>query len=535
LGLFTQLKGPVSRAVALVKRHPAGVALCAVFVLYFATRLYHIRSLPVFCDEGIYIRWGQLALHNGNFLVSLTDGKPPLHPLAMMPFIAVIKDPLLAGRVTSVFFGAFTTLGVFLLGKELGGKRLGVISALLYVICPLALWYDRLALAEGMLLTFFTFAIYFAVKARKSKNLWYLVGAAAASALALLTKSTALLLFPIIPFAYLVKRGEPGETKWFKPIGVWLLAVGASCLVAYGVLSLLRFAANFHFIAELEKTRTLPLTQVLHSPFTVLPGNAGALITVLFVYLTPVYFLACFAGLLLGVLEKWRGAWFLLVWFVGAGLAVSLVAMFHFTRFFLILLPPVLIGAAYGILSLMEFLVLERSKGFKASVIGLSLVTVALLFAIIIPTGIQMSHMIKIPAKASLPSWDREQFITTWPAGWGTAETAAFLDRESKKGKIVVAGVGAPGTQSATSPSDSLAAYLFGNKNVQIIPVTVDKATPMPQALAATGKPTYCVINGVDKVPKGWPVEVIARYPKDGNDKVAMFLTRVIPPANQGE
>jgi hypothetical protein len=30
-------------------------------------------------------------------------------------------------------------------------------------------------------------------------------------------------------------------------------------------------------------------------------------------------------------------------------------------------------------------------------------------------------------------------------------------------------------------------------------------------------------------------VEVIARYPKDGNDKVAMFLTRVIPPANQGE
>jgi 4-amino-4-deoxy-L-arabinose transferase-like glycosyltransferase len=170
-----------------MKRHPAGVALCAVFALYLATRLYHLRSLPMFCDEGIYVRWGQMAVHNGNFLISLTDGKPRLHPLATAPFIAAIKDPLVAGRVCSIVFGAFTVLGVFLLGKELDGNRLGVISAFLYVICPFALWYDRLALAEGLLLTLFTFAIYFAVKARTSGNLLYLLGAAVASGLALLT------------------------------------------------------------------------------------------------------------------------------------------------------------------------------------------------------------------------------------------------------------------------------------------------------------------------------------------------------------
>lgn len=127
----------------------------------------------------------------------------------------------------------------------------------------------------------------------------------------------------------------------------------------------------------------------------------------------------CFAGLGLGMARKWRPAWFLLIWFATAGFFESLVAIFHFTRFFLILLPPLLIGAGYGALTLMELLLLEKSRGFKTSYVGLGAAFVVLLCAIVVPAGIQIARITSNPAKASLPYEDRHQFITQWPAGWG--------------------------------------------------------------------------------------------------------------------
>jgi len=480
-----------------LRRHRAALTLLAVFALYFATRLYHLKSLPMFCDEGIYIRWGQMAAHSGNFLVSLTDGKPPLHPLAMVPFIQMIKDPLVAGRVSTIVFGAFTTLGVFLLGRELHGNRLGVLSAFLYVICPFALWYDRLALAEGLLLTFFTWALFFAVKARTSGKLFYLIGTAVASGLALLTKSTALLLFPIIPFAYLVKRSPRGVPGRYRPLLLWLLAVAVSCLVAYSMFSLLRLAPGFHFIADLEKTRTLTFTELLGSPLLMLPGNTRAVFRVLFVYLTPAFLVMCFGGLLMGIVRRWRPAWFLLAWFGIAGLFESLVALFHFTRFFLILLPPLLIGAGYGVLTVAEWVLERRRLGSRGSCVAPGLAFIVLVSLIAVPAAVQVVRITSNPVKASLPQEDRDAFVAQWPAGYGTAEIAAYLEGESRKGPIKVVAIGAPGAGGASFPADAINAYLYGNANVEIVPVTIENMESCPQALQTAPSGTFCVINGI--------------------------------------
>jgi 4-amino-4-deoxy-L-arabinose transferase-like glycosyltransferase len=506
---------------AFVKRHPVGVGLAAVFVLYFATRLPAIKSLPIFCDEGIYLRWAQQALYDGRLLVALTDGKPPLHPILMVPFLAVFEDPLVAGRIFSVCFGAITVWGVYLVAKELEGPRLGVLSALLYVICPFALWYDRLALTESLVMPLFVFAVYFAIKAAKSGSLWYLAGTAVATGLALLTKATAQLLFFIVPFAYLAREKDPDEPPVKRPLVRWLVAVGISLVVAYGMYSLLRFARDFHVVGEMADLHNLSISQLLHNPFKVFFSNVWALLRVLFIYLTPVLFITCLAGLAWGLARRWKGAWFLAVWFVLAGGVTCFVVTFHFTRFFLVVLPPLIIGGAYGILGLVD-LVVERKKSLVA-------VVVVLCLAILVPVGLQVAAMVASPRNAWLPYEDREQFVTRWPAGWGTDETVEYLEKESEKGKILVGAVGAPGTKTATVPADTLSDYLFDNEDVEIIPIAYEKADEFPARLAADGRPTFVVLNAFEEVPAGWPLQTIDRFPKDGNRRLAMFLTKVRP------
>src|SRR3989344_604539 len=124
----------------------------ALILLYLFTRLYNILSLPIFTDEAIYIRWSQIARQDPNWrFISLTDGKQPMFVWIAMILMRFITDPLLAGRFVSVIAGLGTTIGMFFLGRELfKNKWIGLLCSFLYVIYPMALVYDRLALYDSL-------------------------------------------------------------------------------------------------------------------------------------------------------------------------------------------------------------------------------------------------------------------------------------------------------------------------------------------------------------------------------------------------
>src|SRR3989344_8941124 len=87
---------------------------------YFAMRIVHLDSLPIFTDEAIYIRWAQIGGYDPNWrFISLVDGKQPLFIWFVMASIRFISYPLIAGRMISVFAGFLTLLGIFALTKEL--------------------------------------------------------------------------------------------------------------------------------------------------------------------------------------------------------------------------------------------------------------------------------------------------------------------------------------------------------------------------------------------------------------------------------
>src|SRR5476651_1299417 len=96
------------------------LASIVIALLYFFLRLIFLTRLPIFTDEAIYIRWAQIALQDSSWrFISLTDGKQPLFVWAAMIILKFIHDPLLAGRLVSVFSGFFTMIGLFFLTYEL--------------------------------------------------------------------------------------------------------------------------------------------------------------------------------------------------------------------------------------------------------------------------------------------------------------------------------------------------------------------------------------------------------------------------------
>src|SRR3990172_7556810 len=145
-----------------IKKYKLEIIILLVSTLiYFASRFSNILSLPIFTDEAIYIRWAQIAKQDANWrFISLTDGKQPMFIWLMMISLRIIADPLLAGRIVSVGAGFLTLIGIYFLGREVfKSNKIGLISCALYVIFPMALVYDRMALYDSLVGTFAVWAL----------------------------------------------------------------------------------------------------------------------------------------------------------------------------------------------------------------------------------------------------------------------------------------------------------------------------------------------------------------------------------------
>ncbi|MDD5448292.1 MAG: glycosyltransferase family 39 protein [Actinomycetota bacterium] len=539
--------------------HPFGSGLFVLLALYFLTRLPLLGNLPIFYDEAIYIRWSQL-VREGKFLISLTDGVPPMHTWLMSPLLDVFGDPLLGGRLLSVICGSLTLVLVVLLGKELFDERKGILGGLLYVLCPQAIWYDRIAIIEPLLLTLFVLAIYVSVRAAKSLAWHYVFALGVVLGVSLLTKSTAQLLFVIIPFAYLLRpkgdtggvgppakekdkekgfpakgkamgeshREEGGEKGKSHPFRRWLAIIFASYFLGFGIYNLLRLSPKFGMISSRTAVATKTLGEVVRNPFDVFFSNVGEIFTALFIFVTPVIFVMGIAGIIWGIRERNRvsyfiGIWMASVWFIEAVISKHWMFETVLPRHYLVIVPSFLFGALeFGELLWKKWIARVQGKGKIFVVTTLVVITL----------GFPVFNVVKIvawPQEAILPKWVKFQYLTDWPSGYGIRECVSFLEREASRRHITVgsnmAGIGLP--------TDALEIYLGKNPNVKIVPFRYEsKDVPPALEKASLSEPVYVVYNmfpGVRFFPNDWDVEVISSYPKDGNPKMRMFLLKLNP------
>ena len=129
------------------------ISLVGIFLL---TRFINLTNIPIFTDEAIYLRWAQIALADPRWrFISLIDGKQPLFIWILLPVLKIITDPLIAGRIVSIFAGLTAALILAILSLYKTKSYWGFITGFIfYLILPFFLVYDRLALYEALFLIF---------------------------------------------------------------------------------------------------------------------------------------------------------------------------------------------------------------------------------------------------------------------------------------------------------------------------------------------------------------------------------------------
>src|SRR5262249_47029509 len=135
---------------------------------------------------------------------------------------------LLAARAVTVAFGAVSLASLFGAARRLYDRESALVASLLYLFCPYALFYDRLALTDPVQSAFATLALLLSVRAVEDGRWRDGLALGLALALSVFAKALGALAFltPALAFA-LLRRGRSAARA------VVLAYAVAGTLVAY--------------------------------------------------------------------------------------------------------------------------------------------------------------------------------------------------------------------------------------------------------------------------------------------------------------
>ncbi len=432
----------VMRPPARLSAHPsrAGVppwelaALLLLLALCVALRVARLGALPIFVDESLYTRATQIVATGpvpGTLLVMASPsygGNPPLFSWLAAPLTRLILDPLLATRLASALIGTLGMLGTWAVGRALWGPAAALLAGLFYTLCPYLLFYNRLALLDGLVATCGAWTLLFAITLSRRGRVRDAAALGLCLAAALLTKILAvdLLLLPLLAIAT-------------APCGRRSRAArGAALAVALGVLP-------FLVVLSMPYDNT-PAAFALHGHLQTgggaarlvhtLQSQAGVWETALWLYLTPPI-------LLLGVLGLWaarrdRAARLVGLWAVLGSLPIVLVPNRLFVpRHFLYIAVPILLLAARGALELAAVTRAYRPR--RAPLWPLWPVVVGLVVGLAAGPAVGAdTAMIAAPARTPLIPADSFQYVRGWPSGYMLAPVIAYLRRQAADGPVTI-------------------------------------------------------------------------------------------------
>ncbi|KKT40301.1 hypothetical protein A3K29_02815 [Candidatus Collierbacteria bacterium RIFOXYB2_FULL_46_14] len=487
-----------------------GLAVISL-ALFLFFRLYRLGQVPVFVDEAIYIRWSQVMRAEPTLrFLPLSDGKQPLFMWSTMPFLKFVSDPLLAGRLVSVFTGFGSLVGIGLLSFLLfSNPFIALFSSLIYAIIPFTVFFDRMALADSMLAMFGVWSLVFAVKFTKSLQTEYALYLGFAIGAGLLTKSPAMIFyFWAILAVFFSLDQKKIDSKLIGKLAWGLLLV---LIVSQAMYAILRLGVGFQMIGARNQDYVFSIKEVLSHPLTPFVGNARTTLNWLFLLLTPTVLLLGGLGYLN---SKVRRQYVLLIVVALIPLLYqAFIAKVYTSRYILYAVLPLIPLAGLGL----HWLFSRKGLLIKSSI--------ALFLSV--PFLITLVYLFK-PTLAPMPFDMRNGYFEEWTAGYGQREVAQYLITKASQGKkIVVFTEGFFGTLP-----DGLQIYTEGNKNITIVGSTY-YVSEIPSGLLNTSGDNlrFLVINksrnhlSAADLSK---LELVKEYPKmvrsDGSREFLQFF-----------
>jgi dolichyl-phosphate-mannose--protein O-mannosyl transferase len=133
--------------------------IIVLLVLFaFFLRIYHLGQIKTeIFDEVYFVNFAKNYLSGTTFF----DIHPPLGKLIIALGIKIFGDTPFDWRIMSAIFGTMLVPLIYLTGKELAGKTVGIFAAIIVSFDGMLLVYSRLGLMD-IFLVFFLFASFYA-------------------------------------------------------------------------------------------------------------------------------------------------------------------------------------------------------------------------------------------------------------------------------------------------------------------------------------------------------------------------------------
>ena len=490
---------------------------------YFILRLLFLERLPIFTDEAIYLRWAQIALHDSAWrFISLTDGKQPLFVWFAMIFMKFISDPLLAGRLVSVFSGFFTMGGLWCLTFALfKNRKTAFLTAILYVFYLFAQVYDRMALMDGMVGTFAVWALFFSVLLVKkvrldiAYTLGFVVGAG------VLTKTSDFFSIYLLPFTVLL---FDFKSKYLKQRFVrWAIFALFAVAVSQVFYSVLRLSPLFEMISAKNAIFVYPFSEWFQHPFTFFIGNIHGLFSWLFSYLKAPYILLVIISMVF-INKFTKEKMLLFLYFLLPFVALALFGRIIFPRFIYFMSLYLIPLAGWSLDFIINFL--ENKLKLGKSLYFKYLVNILITAVFVIYPGFVSFQFASNPAMAAIADSDSNQYVNNWSAGWGVKESVAFFSERAKEGKIFIATEGTFGLMPET-----MEMYLVQNPNVTIKGYwPIENMLPKEALDFAKKMPSYFIFYQPQHViiSADFPLKLLFQI-KEGNSNYFYRVYQIMP------
>lgn len=483
-----------------------------IFLLYLLTRLFNLTALPIFTDEAIYIRWSQIGAQDASWrFISLTDGKQPFFTWVVMLLMRIVQgDPLFVGRLASVVSGIVSLIGIWVVAYELfGNKRVAFLSALMYVISPFMLWYDRMALYDSWVNAFFLWSLYLSLRLARNPRLDTALLLGMSLGCGMLNKSSGFLSLYLLPFTLILFDWK--KTDRAKRLMTWVYFSALAAVLSQILYSILRLSPFFYIVGQKDHVFLFTASEWLNQPFRFFEGNLRGMFDWVSHYMTIPIIIASFLSLFF-IDKKIRERIVLLLYWLLPFVALANFAKVLYPRFVMFMTIPLYLLAA-------DFIIRYYAK------IKRPLLMSVLALIVFVPSIVVSYKIITDPLHAPIPKSDRLQYIDDWPSGWGVPEVVSYLRVQSQFQAISVFTEGTFGLFPY-----ALEIYLVDNKNISIQGIwPLPEMFPEDIYLASLRMPTFVVLNETQVAPATWPLQLIGQYKKGTVDKY-MRLFKVIPP-----
>lgn len=492
------------------------VLIIGLILAYFALRTINLEGLPIFSDEGIYINWAKIAASDPNWrFISLTDGKQPLQTWLTIPFISIFADnPLTAGRLVAVFTGFVALSGVFTLLAYIFNKRTAYIGALLYIVSPFFLFYDRIALIDSAVNASFIWIMFLSILLIRTNRLDVALIYGLTAGVALLAKSSIRLFIALSAFAPIFVLTK-NKKKFFQHSINYYILLGLATFIGLVIYNIQRLSPFFYMIEQKNTTFLLTTSELLQDPFQVVFRNIPLIPYYIFSELGYVIGILGVIGLaMLWKKDKQLASYFGL-WILIPYVSIAFVAEVLFPRYIIFFASSLTLLAAY---SLANF----SSKKWQTFAVTAVLISV-----------LYFNYTILFDQKnIPFPPVDKGQYLMDWPAGWGVKEVVAYTRSKSTDPKkpILILSEGNFGKSGDVLNSLKIPGDTFIVEGIW--PLNLEDILKAQKRLDT--HTVYAVFHRRTEFPDDWPVKLIKKFDHPNTCKqniIDKLTNQTCPPA----